>query len=132
MKTIIALMIFASLVWAQSPASAPNEEHLPLRVLYAGNAGTAYTAAWRRFLDRHVDLVRVMSASDVTAKDLDGIDVLLIDGEVIEGEGNDTRIKSERFRLTLDDLQGRPVLLMGGQGGLFADELSLKTSWQYG
>jgi hypothetical protein len=32
----------------------------------------------------------------------------------------------------LDELQGIPVVLMGGQGGMLSDDLHLKSSWGAG
>ena len=42
------------------------------------------------------------------------------------------RLKSEKIKLSLDELQGFPVVMMGGQGGFFSDDLKLKTSWHAG
>ncbi len=108
-------------------------EKLPWKLLYAGNAGTPYTAAWQAFLAEHAASVRVVSGSALQATDLAGVDVLIIDGEVeSHGAGGELRLKSEKIKLTLDDLQGVPVVLMGGQGGFVSDDFNLKTSWHHG
>lgn len=122
---------------AQEPApqaSQPATEILPLRILYAGNTGTPYTAAWMAFLDEHVASVRFVAGRALSAKDLTDIDVLVVDGEVEQRDatGAMQSLKSEHIRLGLGDLQGFPVVLMGGEGGFLSDELKLKTSWHHG
>ena len=112
---------------------APPPEKLPLRVVYAGNAGTPYSVAWQGFLAEHTAEVKFVTGSALRPTDLAGFDVLVIDGEVeSKGPDGELQLKSEKIRLTLDDLQGVPVVLMGGQGGFLSDELKLKTSWQHG
>lgn len=122
--------IFAALALAQAQG---NDERLGYSVLYAGNEGTPYTESWRRMLEPRVKSLRVMSLADVEAEDLAGIDVLVIGGEVEtrDASGN-VRLKSEHYTLSLELMQGFPVVLMGGQGGLVSDAWMLKTSWQHG
>lgn len=122
-----------ALVFAAAAVQTPADEKLPLKVLYAGNADTPYTAAWTKFLGEHTASVKFVSGSAVTRADLTGFDVLVIDGETTTtDEKGNPRLKTEKVQLTLDELQGFPVLLMGGQGGFVSDELKLKTSWRHG
>lgn len=115
------------------PLQEPAAERLPLKVLYAGNVGTPYTAAWVRFLGEHTEAVKSVDASELRAEDFAGFDVLVIDGEVERhGKDGELQLHIDRVKLHLDDLQGVPVLLMGGQGGGFSDELKLKTAWGHG
>jgi len=119
----------------QAPQSPPpaTADKLPLRIVYAGNPGTPYTAAWERFLGEHTEAVKVVAASAVRRADLEGFDVLVVDGEIqTRDEKGDEQLKSEKVPLGLDELQGFPVVLVGGQGGVFADALRLKTSWHHG
>lgn len=119
----------------QAPQSPPpvTADKLPLRIVYAGNLGTPYTAAWERFLGEHTAAVKVVSAGAVRRADLEGFDVLVVDGEIqTRDEKGDEQLKSEKVPLGLDELQGFPVVLVGGQGGVFADALRLKTSWHHG
>ncbi len=107
---------------------------LPLRVLYAGNAGTPYTDTYRRFFEEHAQSVRTLSLSEFRTADLADVDVLVIGGEVeeLDSDGKLKGLKGEKIGFTLDDLQGFPVVLVGGQGGFVSDSFKLKTSWQYG
>jgi len=111
----------------------PAGETLPLSVLYAGNPGTPYSAAWEKFLGAHTTRVQFIAGSALTRADLAGFDLLVIDGEVESHEkGAELTLKSEKVKLVLDELQGFPVVLMGGQGGFVSDDLHLKTSWHAG
>lgn len=101
---------------------APANETLPITVLYAGDADTPYGAAWQRFLGAHVMRVKSIARAELKREHLNGFDLLVVDGDP----------SGKQARLTLDDLQGFPVVLMGGQGGHLADDLHLKTSWHYG
>lgn len=125
-------MVLCAAFAAPLPQDVP-QEHLPLRVLYAGNAGTPYSAAWTKFLGEHVDEVRFVAGRDLRRTDLAGVDLLIVDGEVEDHDANgQLRLKSEHIELRLADLQGVPVVLMGGQGGFLSDQLNLKTSWHHG
>lgn len=133
MPTLLLPLALVMLQSPQAPPSDPSNEKLPLRIVYAGNAGTPYTDAWQRFLGDHTDGVKVVSASALQRRDLDGFDVLIVDGEVeSRDEKGEPRLKNERVPLHLDQLQGFPVVLVGGQGGFLSDELRLKTSWSNG
>ncbi len=111
----------------------PAGETLPLQVLYAGNPGTPYSAAWEKFLGEHTKRVKFIAGSALKRADLAGFDLLVIDGEVeSKAPGQELTLKSEKVKLVLDELQGFPVVLMGGQGGFVSDDLHLKTSWHAG
>jgi hypothetical protein len=122
-----------SLVFGALALQQPAEEKLPLQILYAGNAGTPYSAAWEKFLGAHAQRVQFVSGSALKRADLAGFDLLVIDGEVeSKAPGEELTLKSEKVKLVLDELQGFPVVLMGGQGGFVSDDLHLKTSWHSG
>jgi hypothetical protein len=123
--TLLALVLGA--LATQQPAA----EKLPLSILYAGNAGTPYSAAWEKFLGEHAARVHFVEGGKLQRADLAGFDLLVIDGEVTV-KGEQLSLKSEKVGLVLDELQGFPVVLMGGQGGFVSDDLKLKTSWRAG
>jgi hypothetical protein len=126
------LFLAPVLLTVLAPQSRPAER-LPLRLLYTGTPGSAYTADWEKFLLEHAASVRVVPASALRVKDLTDADVLVIDGEVeSRGKDGEPKLAIQRIPLTLEDLQGKPVVLMGGQGGAFADDLHLKLSWRHG
>lgn len=125
MITLLSLLLGALAI--QEPAS----EKLPFSVLYAGNPGTPYSAAWEKFLGEHATKVKFVAGSALKRDDLAGFDLLVIDGEVTV-KGAELQLKSEKVQLALDELQGFPVVLMGGQGGFVSDDLKLKTSWHAG
>jgi hypothetical protein len=59
--------------------------------------------------------------------------LLVVDGEVESHDAQgEMHLKSEKIKLALEDLQGFPVVMMGGQGGFLSDDLKLKTSWHAG
>ncbi|MCB9877876.1 MAG: hypothetical protein H6835_09770 [Planctomycetes bacterium] len=134
MLSVALVVALQAPVLQQDPVSHGDPaEQLPLRVLYAGNADTPYTAAWLRFLGAHVDAVTFVAGRDLRARQLTGIDLLIVDGEVEAHDASgQLSLKSEHIELALDDLQGLPVVLMGGQGGFLSDTLHLKTSWHHG
>ncbi|MBI3817325.1 MAG: hypothetical protein HY286_01440 [Planctomycetes bacterium] len=102
-------------------------------MLYAGNAGTPYTASWEAFLKQHAAQVKVISGSALTAAAMEGFDVVIVDGEVESKSANgEPRLKSEKIPLTLNEAQGIPMLMMGGQGGFLSDDWKLKLSWHHG
>lgn len=134
MATLSALVLAFLLQSNTEPAAQSRPaEQLPFKVVYAGNAGTPYTAGYEKFLKNHFAEVKLVAGSAVRRADLAGFDILIIDGEVEskDSSGN-LQLKSEKIQLTLDDLQGFPVVLMGGQGGFLSDELKLKLSWAHG
>src|SRR5712671_4031999 len=127
---MIALL---SLVLGTLALQQPAAEKLPLTVLYAGNPGTPYSAAWEKFLGEHSTRVKFVAGSALKREDLAGFDLLVIDGEVTShAPGDELTLKSEKVKLALAELQGFPVVLMGGQGGFVSDDLHLKTSWHSG
>ncbi len=116
-----------------TPAQVPSAEKLPIQILYAGNADTPYSAAWEKFLGDHAARVKFISGNALKREDLAGFDLLVVDGEVESHDaGSQLKLKNEKIKLTLDDLQGFPVVLMGGQGGFLSDDLKIKTSWHAG
>ena len=127
--TLLLLPLLVGLACPQTP----REEKLALQILYAGNAGTPYSAAWEKFLGEHATRVKFISGHALRREDLAGFDLLVIDGEVTSPDAaGQTRLKNEKLNLVLDELQGFPVVLMGGQGGFVSDDLKLKTSWASG
>jgi hypothetical protein len=126
------LLLAPVLLTVLASQSRPTEK-LPLRLLYTGTPTSAYTADWEKFLVEHAASVRVVPATSLRVEDLTDIDVLVVDGEVeTRGKNGELRLAIQRIPLTLEDLQGKPVVLMGGQGGAFADDLHLKLSWRHG
>src|SRR6188768_993869 len=65
---------------------AGREERLPLKVLYASEPGTEYTAGWTKFLGEHVAEVRTVAHAELTPELVRAFDVLVIDGELQDGE----------------------------------------------
>jgi hypothetical protein len=120
-----------ALVLGALPLQQPAAEKLPLSILYAGNSGTPYSAAWQKFLGEHAARVQLVAGSALKRADLAGFDLLVIDGEVM-AKGEQLSLKNEKVQLALEELQGFPVVLMGGQGGFVSDDLKLKTSWRAG
>jgi len=125
------MLLLSSLLLSVLALQQPAAETLPFSVLYAGNPGTPYSAAWEKFLGEHATKVKFVGGSALKRADLEGFDLLVIDGEVTV-KGAELQLKSEKVKLVLDELQGFPVVLMGGQGGFVSDDMKLKTSWSAG
>jgi len=96
-----------------------------LRVVYAGQPGTARATSYERFLKARFEAVTVASKSDLGGLDLSGADVLIVDGEPMSGGA---KLPSG---LTLDDFP-LPTVLVGGSGGGVGDALGLKLGWNFG
>ena len=78
-------------------------------------------------------LLALFEVPDGSTSRLYEIDLLVIDGEVTSNDASgQLRLKNEKINLVLDELQGFPVVLMGGQGAFVSDDLKLKTSWASG
>jgi len=128
-----ATALLVCLASCPQQAAAPQPEKLPLKLVYAGNAGTPYTEAQLRFLEAHAASVSFVAGSKLTAADFKNADVLIVDGEVeAKDEKGEPRLKSEKIGLTLGEVQGMPVVAIGGEGGFFMDDLKLKPSWHHG
>jgi hypothetical protein len=117
---------------SERTASAPAEK-LPLKVVYAGNADTPYTKSQLEFLREHAASVKFVAGSKLSTADCKDSDVLIIDGEVeSKDDKGELRLKSEKIDLTLGEIQGLPIVAIGGEGGFFMDNLKLKPSWRLG
>jgi len=128
-----ASLLAGLLAWIQQPAAPAQAEKLPLKLVYAGNANSPYTTAQLEFLEAHAASVKFVPGSKLAAADLKGADVLVIDGEVdTKNEKGEVRLKSEKIDLTLGEVQGMPIVAIGGEGGFFMDNLKLKLSWHHG
>ena len=125
------MLLLSSLLLSVLALQQPAAETLPFSVLYAGNPGTPYSAAREKFLGEHATKDKFVGGSALKRADLEGFDLLVIDGEVTV-KGAELQLKSEKVKLVLDELQGFPVVLMGGQGGFVSDDMKLKTSWSAG
>ena len=133
MDPMHATALLVCLVSCPQQVAAPQAEKLPLKLVYAGNAGTPYTAAQLRFLEAHAASVSFVAGSKLATADFRNADVLIVDGEVeTKNENGELRLKSEKIGLTLGELQGMPVVAIGGEGGFFMDDLKLKPSWHHG
>src|SRR6185503_13829046 len=93
----------------------------------ASEPGTEYSSGWVEFLAGHTDEVRAVAYGELTPELVRAFDVLVIDGELQEGE----RYKTEKVSvpLRLSELQGHPVVLMGGLGGQVSTTWELAGSW---
>ncbi len=115
------------------PVAVAAQDPLPLRVLYAGEPTTAHAEAFARFLAARTRGVTVVANSKVSAEALAAHDVLVVDGHVLDkNEAGAIKINHSGFPLSLDDLQGKPTVLIGGTGGQISDRFQLKLGWNYG
>jgi predicted glycosyltransferase len=94
-----------------------------LDVLYAGDAGEPRAEEFVQFLGKHVRSVRAVDRASMTARDLQGADVLIIDGDPNRADAE--------LPLSLHDVRV-PTVLIGGAGGKVADQFGLKLGWGFG
>ena len=105
-----------------------------LRVVYAGDPGTAQTESFRKLLAAHVRSVTVIPVLELAKADLSAADVLLVGGETIgtvKGAVGEIHMKPGPAGVTLDTLS-IPTVLIGGMGARIADNLDLKLGWRHG
>jgi len=126
---MLAFLIAAACALLPAAAPAGDDLHLPLRLLYASDSSPAYSAGWMDFLAQHVKEVRAVAPSELTPELVRAWDVLVIDGELMAGSEYRLDPKDVHLPLRLSDLQGHPVLLVGGVGGAVSTRWRLAGSW---
>lgn len=99
--------------------------------MYAGDAGSPDTESWRAFLAQNVASVRVIDVLQLASADLTGADAVIVGGSPVSGSGREVRVQPAPQGITLDVLP-LPTVLIGGMGGLVADQMNLKLGWRYG
>ena len=102
----------------------------PLRVIYAGDAGTPHAESYHALLSEHFD-VQSIARNDLAKTDLSDADVLIVDGQTIDRSGEQVRTLPGAKGVTLETLS-IPTVLIGGQGARISDELNLMLGWRYG
>jgi hypothetical protein len=115
-----------------SQTSAAPSAVLPLRVLYAGDGETEHARAFADFLERHTKGCKSVARDKVHCADLDGFDVVLVDGELYEKDslGNACG-RREIAKMDVAALSKKPLVLVGAVGGLVSQQLELKTAWVF-
>ena len=101
-----------------------------LRVVYAGDAGTAHAGAYHAMLAEHFD-VRSIPRNDLAKADLSDADVLIVDGQTIDRSEERIKTIAGAEGVTLETLS-MPTVLIGGQGARISDDLNLLLGWRYG
>ena len=123
------------LLLAPSQASRA-EEPIGLKVLYAGNPGSAREKDFVSFLGEHFQKVGTAHYSKFTEADAEGYDVILFDWTSIYPRDEDGKIKEKIDRLNsptapkLPEDFDRPSILIGAAGGFLAQPLRLKIDWR--
>jgi Disulphide bond corrector protein DsbC len=127
----LQMALTASLIFS---ASVPTTEPLlPLKVLYAGNPGSARARDFQSFLSRHFATVGTADLRTFTPKDAGAFDVIIFDWtpvmagahpKVVDGF---VRVPRPPLPPSLGKEYGRPTVLIGPVGGLIGDHEGLKT-----
>ncbi len=127
-RASVALMLglVATLCIGQGRESLP-----PLRILYAGDPGTERTLVFQAFLSEHFPSVKTWPVLKLPEANLSDVDVLIVDGEILDETGGDIRVRKGPQGMTLDKLPV-PTILIGGMGGRVSDDLGLKLGWRHG
>lgn len=131
MRFAFSLLCTAALVAQEgaAPPAAPDQ-HLDLRVLYAGKPDDARAAAWRAFLEPRTNAFAVIDVEQLTEQSMGDADVLILDCPdpiVRNAEGKPERISVPRPK-SLTVAFDRPTVVVGGMA-MITDELSLKLDW---
>ncbi len=132
MRFVFASMLLAATTAAQEGAApAPAaDQHLDLRVLYAGKPDDARTAAWREFLQPRTNGFAVIDVEQLTEQSMGDADVLILDCPdpiVRNAEGKAERISVPRPK-SLTAAFDRPTVVIGGMA-MITDRLDLKLDW---
>ncbi|MGD1148586.1 MAG: hypothetical protein ABR961_11615 [Thermoanaerobaculaceae bacterium] len=102
-----------------------------LRVVLAGDPGTAQTESFRKLLSQHVKSVTVVPVLELAKANLSAADVLIVSGETMKIGKGELHTKPAPTGITLDSLP-IPTVLIGGMGARVADNLDLKLGWRHG
>ena len=129
---VLAVALVAAAAWFVVQHRRPSLSHL--RVVYAGDPGTAQTESFRKLLAKHVRSVTVIPVLELAKADLSVADVLIVGGETIgtaKAVLSGGHMKPGPAGITLDTLS-IPTVLIGGMGARIADNLDLKLGWRHG
>ena len=132
-----ALAPFASAPFAfaqQGGDAAPQSKPQlsPLRIHYAGDAGTPHAKSFEAFLSQHFGKVASSPVLDLAKTDLSQADVLIVDGNILDSsDPKQPKILPSPKGLSLAKLN-IPTILIGGMGGRIADDLNFKLGWNFG
>jgi hypothetical protein len=126
---VLAMVLVVAAGWAVVKLRRPGLSRL--RVVYAGDPGTAQTESFRKLLAEHVRRVTVIPVLDLAKADLSAADVLIVSGESMKTVKGEFHSKPGPTGVTLDTLS-IPTVLIGGMGARIADSLDLKLGWRHG
>ncbi len=102
-----------------------------LRVVYAGDPGTAQTESFRKFLAKHVKSVTVIPVLDLAKADLSAADVLIVGGRTVTRVNGETQVLPMPAGITLDTV-AVPTVMVGPNGSRALADLDLKLGWGHG
>ena len=135
-KTFIALISAVATMGASlSAAEQTPPAKLPLRVLYAGNAGSNRAQDFAALFEKHFAKTTVVPLAEFKPSDADGHDVVIFDWTSIYPRGKDGRIDNKAGNIStpqaprLPQTFSRPTILIGAAGGHVAGSLQLKINW---
>jgi hypothetical protein len=132
LATVLIVVALAAAAWLAVKDRRPSLSRL--RVVYAGDPGTAQTESFRKLLAKHVRSVTVIPVLELAKADLSVADVLIVGGETIgtaKAVLSGGHMKPGPAGITLDTLS-IPTVLIGGMGARIADNLDLKLGWRHG
>ena len=133
-------MVYRSFVAAMAAVAALSQpvnaaERLNVRVLYAGNPGSARSKDFVSFLEQQFAKASETSYEKLKEADAKGFDVVIFDwtsiyprekdGKIAQGSTNLHSPKPPHLSADFD----RPAILIGAAGGSLAGRLHLKIDW---
>jgi hypothetical protein len=125
----VAATLVPAVLWMVACRQHPRLSSL--RVIYAGDPGTAETESFRKLLAEHVKSVTVIPVLDLAKADLSHTDVLVVGGQTMEKVEGKIHMQRGPKGITLNMLP-IPTVLIGGMGARIADDLDLKLGWRHG
>jgi hypothetical protein len=115
--------------------AAPAAETVNLKVLYAGNPGSARAKDFTAFLEKHFAKVTATDLGKFAEADTKDYDVVVIDWTSIYPRNESGKIDNSLRKMSMPPAvrlspdYARPTVLIGAAGGQVAGGLQLKINW---
>jgi hypothetical protein len=114
------------LLWnGAAPSQTAPAAKIDMRVLYAGDVGTARQKEFKELLGQYFTQVDTADVSKLQVADTAKCDVLIVDAEKKDGGESALDVP----QLKLPDNFSKPTISLGVMGGLFTERRGLKIGY---
>ena len=130
---LMVLMMFAPCLADEEKAVS---DQIALRVLYAGNPGSARMNDFEALLQRHFKSVHTTDYREFEPSDAKDHDVVIFDWTTIYPRDEEGKITWEEGGFSspqppaLDRDFGRPTVLIGAAGGSICQQMQIAINWK--